>query len=355
MPLNPTEAPRGGGPSATGVRAGFTGHEHDGELGLINMRGRLYDPTLGQFLQPDPFVTNLTPRGVNPYAYVMNNPTTFVDPSGFLIGWRVPGEGVATGKVTGTNTSSEGDQEPVADLSSGRGGGSTDETVDLTGSNIIYYGVVSAAQGSSSGGGSGGSSRSNGAPPPDVTQTTGPSSRGFGGGMTERGGPTRTPDPGAGVGLGGPGGGPLNPNTSPMPHAAGDPSSRNQLAANPAAAVVACLAIPACAAALAVDALIVAGITSALLPDAVKRASELLGRLMESGTIVTAVELTPEGERVLGNLKGLKDTTVRDAIRSRGGTASMSERPAISPTSFWARWRTWRAKGIKLHGRQSRS
>ena len=29
---------------------GFTGHEHDRETGLINMRGRMYDPRIGRFL-----------------------------------------------------------------------------------------------------------------------------------------------------------------------------------------------------------------------------------------------------------------------------------------------------------------
>ncbi|WP_437757383.1 RHS repeat-associated core domain-containing protein [Sorangium sp. So ce1389] len=37
---------------------GFTGHRHDDELGLIDMRGRLYDPNLRRFLTLDPFVTD---------------------------------------------------------------------------------------------------------------------------------------------------------------------------------------------------------------------------------------------------------------------------------------------------------
>ena len=35
---------------------GFTGHEHLTEFNLINMHGRIYDPILGRFLSPDPFV-----------------------------------------------------------------------------------------------------------------------------------------------------------------------------------------------------------------------------------------------------------------------------------------------------------
>src|SRR5205814_974471 len=36
---------------------GFTGHEHDYEVNLINMRGRVYDPRLARFLSADPYVS----------------------------------------------------------------------------------------------------------------------------------------------------------------------------------------------------------------------------------------------------------------------------------------------------------
>jgi len=35
---------------------GYTGHEHLDNFDLINMNGRVYDPWLGRFLSPDPFV-----------------------------------------------------------------------------------------------------------------------------------------------------------------------------------------------------------------------------------------------------------------------------------------------------------
>ncbi|AUX47305.1 uncharacterized protein SOCE26_088230 [Sorangium cellulosum] len=66
------------------VRQGFTGHEADDELGLVNMRGRMYDPAIGRFLTPDPLVANpLFGQSFNPYSYVLNNPLAYVDPSGF--------------------------------------------------------------------------------------------------------------------------------------------------------------------------------------------------------------------------------------------------------------------------------
>ncbi len=35
---------------------GYTGHEHLLLFGLVNMNARLYDPVLGRFLSPDPYV-----------------------------------------------------------------------------------------------------------------------------------------------------------------------------------------------------------------------------------------------------------------------------------------------------------
>ncbi|RKH09905.1 hypothetical protein D7V97_15245 [Corallococcus sp. CA053C] len=70
---------------ATRVHMGFTGHETDEELGLINMKGRIYDPQLGRFLSPDPYLpAPRTSQALNRYSYVLNNPLRYTDPSGFL-------------------------------------------------------------------------------------------------------------------------------------------------------------------------------------------------------------------------------------------------------------------------------
>jgi RHS repeat-associated protein len=62
---------------------GFTGHEHLDAFGLINMNGRIYDPVLGRFAQPDKFIQepNFT-QSYNRYSYCVNNPLKFTDPSG---------------------------------------------------------------------------------------------------------------------------------------------------------------------------------------------------------------------------------------------------------------------------------
>ncbi len=63
---------------------GFTGHEGDAELGLVNLKGRVYDPKLGRFLTTDPIVSEpLSGQHWNPYSYVVNNPLSLVDPTGF--------------------------------------------------------------------------------------------------------------------------------------------------------------------------------------------------------------------------------------------------------------------------------
>ncbi len=74
---------------------GFTGQEGDDELGLVNMRGRIYDPQVGRFLTTDPLVARPGfTQSWNPYSYVANSPLNFTDPSGF------EGEPVATPPVT---------------------------------------------------------------------------------------------------------------------------------------------------------------------------------------------------------------------------------------------------------------
>jgi RHS repeat-associated protein len=79
------DAPIVGGPTtAESVRHGFTGHEEDADLGLINMQGRIFDPALGRFLTPDPFSGDHGTAGdYNRYSYVMNRPADLSDPSGY--------------------------------------------------------------------------------------------------------------------------------------------------------------------------------------------------------------------------------------------------------------------------------
>lgn len=65
------------------LRRGYTSHEHLPWFGLTNMNARLYDPVLGRFLSPDPYVQMPDfSQSFNRYAYAHNNPLKFTDPSG---------------------------------------------------------------------------------------------------------------------------------------------------------------------------------------------------------------------------------------------------------------------------------
>ena len=76
----------GSGVALTGLTVldrGYTGHEHLQSIGLINMNGRLYDPKLHRFLQPDNFIQDpANTQNYNRYGYVLNNPLKYTDPSG---------------------------------------------------------------------------------------------------------------------------------------------------------------------------------------------------------------------------------------------------------------------------------
>ena len=65
---------------------GFTSHEHLTMLGLIYANARLYDPLLGRFLSPDPYVQDPDfTQNFNRYSYCLNNPLKYTDESGEVV------------------------------------------------------------------------------------------------------------------------------------------------------------------------------------------------------------------------------------------------------------------------------
>ncbi len=71
---------------------GFTGHEHLYAFGLINMNWRMYDPQMSSFLSVDAYVQSPeNAQGFNRYAYCLNNPLRYTDPSGWLPLGPMPG------------------------------------------------------------------------------------------------------------------------------------------------------------------------------------------------------------------------------------------------------------------------
>ena len=83
---------------------GFTGHEHLEEFGLIDMNGRMYDPALGRFLSPDPYVQMPDDlQNYNRYSYCLNNPLKYTDPSGEFIVSLI--SNIVMGAIIGSVTS----------------------------------------------------------------------------------------------------------------------------------------------------------------------------------------------------------------------------------------------------------
>ena len=80
-----------GAPSAADLTAignstpdGFTGHEMLDGVGLIHMRGRVYDPAVGRFLSVDPLVRDAgASQSWNGYGYVEGRMLSARDPSGW--------------------------------------------------------------------------------------------------------------------------------------------------------------------------------------------------------------------------------------------------------------------------------
>ncbi|WP_460514776.1 RHS repeat-associated core domain-containing protein [Flindersiella endophytica] len=101
-------------PNALDTRLGYVGEYHDPRLGLIHLRARDYNPTLGQFTAKDPLAPSFDDPYISTYAYANNQPTVFVDPSGQIgvckgpegcSGLGGPGGGSSGGSVSlGGNT-----------------------------------------------------------------------------------------------------------------------------------------------------------------------------------------------------------------------------------------------------------
>jgi RHS repeat-associated protein len=115
-----------GGEYATATTTrGFSAHEHLDAHGLIHMNGRAYDPALGRFLSVDPFIQNpLNSQSLNPYSYVLNNPLSGVDPTGYECD---PVDGDSAGCVDSDgNINEPATAEPGQNGQQGQGVGTAD-------------------------------------------------------------------------------------------------------------------------------------------------------------------------------------------------------------------------------------
>ncbi len=74
---------RGSNEPVVPTDTGYTGQTHDQSTGLMHYNARYYDPAIGRFISADTIVPNLmNPQSLNRYAYVLNSPVKFIDPTG---------------------------------------------------------------------------------------------------------------------------------------------------------------------------------------------------------------------------------------------------------------------------------
>lgn len=72
-------------PTPSDQHEGFAGHDSLGDIGLVDMEGRVYDPEVGSFLSADPNVQYpFSSQGYDRYIYVNDNPLSLSDPSGYF-------------------------------------------------------------------------------------------------------------------------------------------------------------------------------------------------------------------------------------------------------------------------------
>jgi RHS repeat-associated protein len=134
-----------------GTARGFTGHEHLDDIGLIQMNGRIFEPTLGVFLQGDTSVPHPQDlQSFHRYAYCRNNPMGCSDPTGMVDSppqtvditgtspGGSPGRGIFGGQIA----------DPGHDHN---GRGARTILVTPTGTNISYKVVIPAEKESTAG------------------------------------------------------------------------------------------------------------------------------------------------------------------------------------------------------------
>ncbi|WP_426749763.1 RHS repeat-associated core domain-containing protein [Myxococcus sp. Y35] len=126
--------------TASLVTRGFTGHEGRDDGGFTFMRGRMYDPSVGRFISPDPIVqAPFMLADLNRYSYAWNNPVSVTDPTGLCEEgeWSGPGTRGTGGGISirapggwgcGSGSGGGGSSDPLipehgGDSGPGSGGG----------------------------------------------------------------------------------------------------------------------------------------------------------------------------------------------------------------------------------------
>ena len=127
---------------------GYSGHEHLAQFGLINMNARLYDPVVGRFLSPDPYVQSPDfSQNFNRYSYCLNNPLKYTDPNGEF--WHIV-IGAAVGGVANLIMNwgnCDGFWEYAAAFTAGAVGGAATAAVGGTDGGASFWAAVGVSAG----------------------------------------------------------------------------------------------------------------------------------------------------------------------------------------------------------------
>lgn len=139
------------------VHRGYTGHAGRRDAGLVDMGGRLYDPRIGRMVNADPFVVAPSVAiGWNRFAYVLDDPLSLTDPSGYWpdqvqatktkgadgrtqraiytqIGWEATMEVIAEREGGGDDGESAGESTDAGPSVDGRGDAASAESGEDTG------------------------------------------------------------------------------------------------------------------------------------------------------------------------------------------------------------------------------
>ncbi len=139
---------------------GFTSHEHLNSVQLIHMNGRMYDYQLGRFLGVDPFIQAPTnSQSMNPYSYIMNNPLSGTDPTGYSVTCTA-GDPDCVGDIDGV-----AGMDAIGNCNTCFGGGGTSDKVKDSSSTASWT-VSGGRTGGESGSYSTNGYSANGAEPP---------------------------------------------------------------------------------------------------------------------------------------------------------------------------------------------
>ncbi|WP_440948215.1 RHS repeat-associated core domain-containing protein [Methanosarcina sp. T3] len=87
---------------------GFTGQENDADTGLMYYGARYYSPEYRVFFQPDTMLPDpYNPQALNRYAYALNNPVKYTDPTGHFVDVLVDAAAYSCNLVTRSKIETE--------------------------------------------------------------------------------------------------------------------------------------------------------------------------------------------------------------------------------------------------------